>query len=40
MQFDLPGGIAGRMLGKTIEPFAKQNVAKTLKNLKRELEAG
>lgn len=38
ISFDLPGGIAGRILGKTIEPAAKQNVTKTLANLKRELE--
>lgn len=30
----LPGGIAGRLLGKTIEPMLRINVAKTLENLK------
>jgi uncharacterized membrane protein len=40
VSFDLPGGLAGRTLGKVIEPVAKQNVGKTLKNLKREVEAG
>lgn len=38
IQFDLPGGMAGRLLGKTIEPILKQNVSQTLKNLKRELQ--
>ena len=35
----LPGGIAGRVLGKTIEPAARHNVTKTLENLKQILES-
>ncbi len=38
MELTLPGGIAGRLLGRVIEPFAKQNTAATLGNLKRVLE--
>lgn len=40
IEFDLPGGLAGRLLGKTLEPAAKMNVTKTLKNLKAQVEAG
>ena len=40
LQIDLhlPGGIAGRVLGKTLEPALRTNVAKTLENLKRVFE--
>ncbi|MDQ6650050.1 MAG: SRPBCC family protein [Actinomycetota bacterium] len=38
IEFDLPGGLAGRLLGKTIEPVARQNVAKTVEKLKRAVE--
>ena len=39
VELTLPGGIAGRLLGKTIEPFARLNVAATMSNLKRVLES-
>ncbi|GAC1324699.1 MAG: SRPBCC family protein [Mycobacteriales bacterium] len=38
IDFELPGGLAGRLLGKTIEPVARVNVAKTVANIKRILE--
>lgn len=34
----LPGGIAGRLIGKVMESFARDNTATTLANLKRILE--
>jgi uncharacterized membrane protein len=34
IDLQLPGGIAGRLLGKTVEPALRANVAKTLENLK------
>jgi carbon monoxide dehydrogenase subunit G len=37
-EFSLPGGIAGRVLGKTIEPAAKLTASQSLKNLKALLE--
>ncbi|HVF20525.1 MAG TPA: SRPBCC family protein [Mycobacteriales bacterium] len=38
MEVTLPGGPAGRLLGRIVEPFARDNTAKTLDNLKRILE--
>ena len=38
LDLTLPGGIAGRMLGKAVEPVARQNITKTLENLKAILE--
>jgi len=34
-----PGGLAGRLLGKTIEPAIRSSVAKTVANLKEQVEA-
>jgi len=39
MDLTLPGGLAGRMLGAVIGPFAQENTATTLANLKRILES-
>lgn len=39
LDITLPGGIAGRLLGKTVEPVAKITVSKSLSNLKSILEA-
>ena len=33
IDLELPGGIAGKLLGKTIEPALRSNVSKTLENL-------
>ena len=34
LDIKLPGGIAGKLLGKTVEPVAKMTVSKSLSNLK------
>ena len=36
--FNPPGGVAGRMLGKIIEPIARQDAQKSVDNLKRNIE--
>ena len=38
--YDLPGGLAGRALGKIVEPFAVQAVKNTEANLRKQLEEG
>ncbi|MDF0530000.1 SRPBCC family protein [Tsukamurella sp. 8F] len=38
--YDLPGGIAGKMLGKLLEPFAVQAVKYIDTTLRRQLEQG
>ena len=37
--FNPPGGVAGRMLGRVIEPIARQDARKSVENLKGILEA-
>lgn len=36
--FNVPGGIAGKALGKVLEPIARLDAQKSVENLKREVE--
>jgi uncharacterized membrane protein len=40
MDYELPGGIAGRMLSRAAEPIVRGNIEQSVKALKRKVEAG
>ena len=39
VDYEFPGGIAGKVLAKAIEPFVRANITKTVHNLRDKLEA-
>lgn len=40
MEYDLPGGIAGRMLSKAADPVVRGNLEQSVRNLKAQVEKG
>jgi uncharacterized membrane protein len=38
MEYELPGGIAGRMLSRAAEPIVRSNIVQSVKALKRQVE--
>ena len=38
MDYELPGGIAGRMLSKAAEPIVRGNIEQSVRNLRSQVE--
>jgi uncharacterized membrane protein len=40
MEYELPGGIAGRMLSRAAEPIVRGNIEQSVRNLRSQVERG